>query len=84
MPFRYKPGAVPFASIPTSTLEFFIDVDTETGREMVMVNDTQQVATYAPLLAHHIARFEEIIRDLALTPTVAVAPAVPAPQAART
>lgn len=82
--------------VAASDLEFYIDVDPDTGREMVMVNDTQQVVTYAPLLAHHIARFEEIIRDLALTPTIAapaaaagapaaaaVAPAAAAPVAAR-
>lgn len=47
-------------------LEFHIDVDPETGHEMVLVSDTQQVATYAPFLAHHITRFEEIIRDLSV------------------
>ncbi|EFJ49954.1 hypothetical protein VOLCADRAFT_73984 [Volvox carteri f. nagariensis] len=56
-----------------SDLEFHIDVDPETGLEMVLVSDTQQVATYAPFLAHHIARFEQIIADLTV-PRVAAAP----------
>ncbi|GLC72487.1 hypothetical protein PLESTF_001252900 [Pleodorina starrii] len=61
-----------------SDLEFHIDVDPESGSEMVMVSDTQQVATYAPFLAHHISRFEDIIRDLSLPPPVAAAAAAPA------
>lgn len=56
-------------------LEFHIDVDPDTGREMVMVSDTQQVATHAPFLSHHITRFEEIIRDLAITAPAATAAA---------
>jgi translation initiation factor 3 subunit L len=48
-----------------SDLEFAIDVDPESGREMVLVTDSQVRATHAPFLAHHIARFEEIIADLA-------------------
>ncbi|PNH07077.1 Eukaryotic translation initiation factor 3 subunit L [Tetrabaena socialis] len=63
-------------------MQFHIDVDPESGREMVMVSDTQQVATYAPFLSHHISRFEEIIRELsALTPPP-VSPAVVLPAAA--
>jgi translation initiation factor 3 subunit L len=56
-------------------LEFHIDVDPESGHEMVMVSDTQQVTTYAPFLAHHITRFEEIIRDLSQPPPVPAAAA---------
>lgn len=34
-----------------------------------------QVATHAPFLSHHITRFEEIIRDLAITAPAATAAA---------
>ena len=49
-----------------SDIEFHLDVDPASGQEMVIVSETPAVQTrhHTDLLARHIIKFEEIIRDL--------------------
>lgn len=64
-----------------SDIDFYLDVDPATGAEMVIVSDTVHTRHHAEFIARHIARFEEIIRDLE-APASVVAAAVEAPPAA--
>lgn len=64
-----------------SDIDFYLDVDPATGAEMVIVSDTVHTRHHAEFIARHIARFEEIIRDLE-APASAVAAAATAPIAA--
>jgi translation initiation factor 3 subunit L len=45
-------------------LDFTIDIDPATGVELVIMNDTVHTRHHADLLARHILKFEEIVRDL--------------------
>jgi hypothetical protein len=51
-------------------IDFTIDTDPESGREMVIVSDTVHTRHHADLLVRHICKFEEIIHDLEAPPTV--------------
>ncbi|GFH09296.1 eukaryotic translation initiation factor 3 subunit L, partial [Haematococcus lacustris] len=70
--------------VPTSSsdIDFYIDVDAASGREMVIVSDTVHTKQHADYLARHIVKLEGIIRDLeapAAPAAAAVAGALPAP-----
>lgn len=58
----------------SSDIDFCIDMDVESGQEMVIVSDTPHTRNHAELLARHIGKFEEIIRDLESGALGAVAP----------
>ncbi len=65
-------------------LEFFIDLDPATGQETVVVAEVKPVRRQGEFLARHIAKFEEIVRDLAAPPPEPASPAAkPAPAPAR-
>lgn len=57
--------------VSSADIDFYIDVDVATGEEMVMVSDSVVMRSHVDLLARHITKFEEIIRDLEITPTKA-------------
>lgn len=59
-----------------SDIDFYLDVDPTTGAEMVIVSDTVHTRHHAEFLSRHIAKFEEILRDL----EGPAAPGVPAPK----
>mmetsp|Transcript_35179 Transcript_35179/g.89048 ORF Transcript_35179/g.89048 Transcript_35179/m.89048 type:complete len:519 (-) Transcript_35179:279-1835(-) len=63
-----------------SDIDFYIDVDPASGREMVIVSDSVHQRQHADFLARHIGKLEGIIRDLEAA-SVAGAPA-PKAQAA--
>lgn len=52
----------------SSDIDFYIDVDLHTGDEMVIVSDSVITRNHADLLARHIGKFEDIIRDLESPP----------------
>uniref|UniRef100_A0A383V606 Eukaryotic translation initiation factor 3 subunit L n=1 Tax=Tetradesmus obliquus TaxID=3088 RepID=A0A383V606_TETOB len=59
----------------TADIDFYIDVDTATGAELVMLSDNITTRHQAELLSRHIVKFEAIVRDLEAPPVAVAAPA---------
>ncbi|KAK9832045.1 hypothetical protein WJX81_001814 [Elliptochloris bilobata] len=62
-------------------LEFFIDLDQASGQETVVVAEAKPVRRQGEFLARHIAKFEEIVRDLSLPAPEPGTPVKPLPAA---
>jgi len=56
-------------------IDFYIDIDPNTGAELVIVNDAVITRHQADMLSRHIVKFEEIVRDLELMPAATTAAA---------
>lgn len=57
--------------VSNSDIDFHIDVDPASGEELVIVQEAVQTRHHAEVLARHISRFEEIVRDLEAPPVAA-------------
>ena len=57
-----------FAS--TSDIDFFIDVDEVTGKEFLMIADSQTERSHVQTLVRHITRFQDIVMDIKRMPPV--------------
>eukprot|EP00884_Botryococcus_braunii_P016905 jgi/Botrbrau1/3899/Bobra.0183s0120.1 len=50
-----------------SDIDFYVDIDPETGFEVVHVADVKMARQQGAFLARHITKFDEIVRDLKST-----------------
>jgi translation initiation factor 3 subunit L len=57
----------------TADIDFYIDTDTATGDELVMLSDNISTRHQADLLSRHVVKFQEIVRDLEMPPRTAAA-----------
>lgn len=58
----------------TSDVDFYIDVDVKTGKEFLMICDSQHQRSHSQTILRHIHKFQDIVLDLARLP--ALTPAV--------
>lgn len=72
----------PLQGAPVAAGDVEFSVETQGGEEMVVVAEPKAKAVKGDFLLRHIARFEDIIRDLNAMKPVPQAPA-PAPVAAQ-
>lgn len=64
------------AGVPVSAsdIDFYIETDPSSGKEMVIVSDTVHQKQHADFWAKHIVKFEDILRDLQVPLQAAAAP----------
>lgn len=74
---RYEGGSDMTAGVmaPATDIDFYIDVDENTGQEMVIVSDRVRTRHQVDVLARYISKFEAIIHDLELPAAKAAQPA---------
>lgn len=54
----------------TNDVDFYLDVDIKTGKEFLMICDSQHQRSHSQTLLRHIHRFQDIVLDLARLPAL--------------
>ncbi|GMH39448.1 hypothetical protein BSKO_07346 [Bryopsis sp. KO-2023] len=54
----------------TNDVDFYLDVDVNTGKEFVMICDSQHQRSHAQTILRHVHKFQDIVSDLARLPAL--------------